>query len=71
MPTGPYNRVASNTLAKDILGWEPQVMFMEGLRRTIDWYFTSKKKEEVSLALEGMLSERRPRVAMAEQSEAA
>src|SRR5213592_205361 len=38
MPTGPYNRVADNSLAKKRLGWEPKVMFAEGLHRTIDWY---------------------------------
>jgi hypothetical protein len=24
MPTGPFNRVAHNTLAKKLLGWEPK-----------------------------------------------
>ena len=31
MPTGPLNRVADNALAKKLLGWEPKVMFMDGL----------------------------------------
>ncbi len=42
MPTGPHNRVADNGLAKERLGWEPKVPFEEGLRRTIDWYFSTK-----------------------------
>ncbi len=42
MPTGPYNRVADNSLAKKLLGWEPQVRFMDGLHKTIDWYFSTK-----------------------------
>jgi nucleoside-diphosphate-sugar epimerase len=58
MPTGPLNRVADNALAKKLLGWEPQVMFMEGLHRTIDWYVGTKKPEEVSAKLELMLTER-------------
>jgi nucleoside-diphosphate-sugar epimerase len=58
MPTGPLNRVADNALAKKLLGWEPRVMFMEGLHRTIDWYVASKKREEVSAKLEEMLTER-------------
>ncbi|PYU69807.1 MAG: GDP-L-fucose synthase 1 [Acidobacteria bacterium] len=37
MPTGPLNRVADNSLAKKLLGWEPKVLFREGLQRTIDW----------------------------------
>ncbi|HEY4561409.1 MAG TPA: NAD-dependent epimerase/dehydratase family protein, partial [Thermoanaerobaculia bacterium] len=36
MPTGPLNRVASNRLARELLGWQPQVKFMDGLHRTID-----------------------------------
>ncbi len=42
MPTGPLNRVAENKLAKKLLGWKPKVPFIEGLHRTIDWYFAHK-----------------------------
>jgi nucleoside-diphosphate-sugar epimerase len=58
MPTGPLNRVASNQLAKDLLGWEPQMKFMDGLHRTIDWYFASRQPEVVNGYLEEMLTER-------------
>jgi nucleoside-diphosphate-sugar epimerase len=58
MPTGPVNRVADNALAKKLMGWEPQVMFRDGLRRTMDWYFASKKKEKVQEILEHMLTAR-------------
>ena len=58
MPTGPMNRVADNALAKRLLGWEPLISFREGLHRTIDWYFSAKKPEDVSLALDRMLTER-------------
>jgi nucleoside-diphosphate-sugar epimerase len=58
MPTGPLNRVASNQLAKDLLGWEPKMKFMDGLHRTIDWYFGSRQPEVVSGYLEEMLTER-------------
>lgn len=60
MPTGPMNRVADNSLARKLLGWAPQVMFMDGLRRTIDWYFKTKNREEVAAILEEMLTERTP-----------
>jgi nucleoside-diphosphate-sugar epimerase len=58
MPTGPKNRVADNSLAKKLLGWEPQVPFREGLKRTIDWYFATKDREEVRKILNRMLTER-------------
>jgi nucleoside-diphosphate-sugar epimerase len=58
MPTGPYNRVADNSLAKKLLGWEPKTMFMDGLHRTIDWYVSSRDKERVSASLEQMLTKR-------------
>ena len=58
MPTGPLNRVADNSLAKKLLGWEPEVPFKEGLHRTIDWYFHTKKREEVERILGYLLTER-------------
>jgi UDP-glucose 4-epimerase len=58
MPTGPYNRVAENSLAKKLLGWEPEVMFYNGLHRTIDWYFATHREPDVNQSLELMLTER-------------
>ena len=58
MPTGPLNRVADNSLAKELLGWQAEVKFMGGLHRTIDWYFSTKKQDQVSGVLERMLTER-------------
>jgi UDP-glucose 4-epimerase len=58
MPTGPMNRVADNTLARKLLGWEPQMSFFDGLRRTIDWYFATKDRAEVSAKLQAALTER-------------
>jgi nucleoside-diphosphate-sugar epimerase len=58
MPTGPVNRVADNKLAKQLLGWEPKTPFREGLRKTIDWYFASRRKEDVRGVLEEMLTGR-------------
>jgi len=60
MPTGPMNRVADNSLAKRLLGWEPKVKFMEGLRQTADWYFSKKDRAKVAVALERLLTERTP-----------
>lgn len=58
MPTGPLNRVADNSLAKKLLGWEPKVLFRDGLKRTIDWYFATRNREEVKRIFARMLTER-------------
>jgi nucleoside-diphosphate-sugar epimerase len=58
MPTGPQNRVAENSLAMKLLDWEPKVHFVEGLHRTIDWYFSTKDPREVADLLEAALTER-------------
>jgi nucleoside-diphosphate-sugar epimerase len=58
MPTGPYNRVADNTLARKLLDWEPGTPFAEGLRKTMDWYFETKDVHQVRSILEPMLTGR-------------
>jgi UDP-N-acetylglucosamine/UDP-N-acetyl-alpha-D-glucosaminouronate 4-epimerase len=37
---------ADITQAREILGYHPQVQFLEGLRRTFEWYKSSPKKAE-------------------------
>jgi nucleoside-diphosphate-sugar epimerase len=58
MPTGPLNRVASNKLAKELIGWSPKVTFVEGLHKTIDWYFATKDPEKVRASFDRMLTDR-------------
>jgi len=58
MPTGPYNRVADNSLAKKLLGWKPEVKFIAGLKQTIDWYFKTKDRKKIKKLLEKKLMER-------------
>jgi nucleoside-diphosphate-sugar epimerase len=58
MPTGPMNRVADNSLVRRMLGWEPKVSFVDGLHRTIDWYFSTKEPGEVARRLGTALTER-------------
>jgi UDP-glucose 4-epimerase len=58
MPTGPLNRVADNSLAKKLLGWEPRVKFLDGLHKTIDWYFATKNRDKVKSILSHVLTER-------------
>jgi nucleoside-diphosphate-sugar epimerase len=57
-PTGPYNRVADNSLAKRLLDWEPKVTFSDGLDRSIRWYFETHDREMVSKVFEASLTER-------------
>jgi nucleoside-diphosphate-sugar epimerase len=58
MPTGPLNRVADNSRAKKLLGWEPQVPFRDGLKRTVEWYYKTKDRAHVKANLEHSLTER-------------
>ena len=58
MPTGPLNRVADNSLARKLLGWQPKTLFRNGLRRTIDWYFATRDREEVQRVFARLLTER-------------
>jgi nucleoside-diphosphate-sugar epimerase len=58
MPTGPMNRVADNSLAKRLLGWEPRTSFAEGLRATYEWYVANKRPEEVASIFDFMLTGR-------------
>jgi nucleoside-diphosphate-sugar epimerase len=57
-PTGPYNRVADNALARQLLGWGPEVLFEEGLRRTFEWYTANKDPGEVREIFDFMLTGR-------------
>ena len=60
MPTGPYNRVADNSLAAKLLEWSPKYSFAEGLRQTYDWYVSHKDVEQVRRILDkGGLIERK------------
>ncbi len=58
MPTGPYNRVADNGLAKRLLGWEPKVAFVDGLHRTINWYCHTRDRAQVAQSLDSLLLDR-------------
>ena len=57
-PTGPLNRVASTKKVKELFGWEPQVKFAEGLKRTFDWYFKTKDEQALVQDFERRLTER-------------
>jgi nucleoside-diphosphate-sugar epimerase len=67
MPTGPMNRVASTELAKRTLDWEPQMHFVDGLHKTIDWYFSTKNRDAVKSYLGRMLTERPDSIPLTER----
>ncbi len=58
MPTGPYNRVADNSLARKLLDWSPRVGFYDGLIQTMRWYHENHDPSRVSQDLEKRLTER-------------
>jgi len=42
----------------ELLDWEPEVPFVDGLHRTIDWYFETKDPADVAERFETALTER-------------
>ncbi len=57
-PTGPYNRVADNALANDLLGWSARMGFYEGLDRTIGWYCNNHDVQKIRDELQQRLMQR-------------
>lgn len=57
-PVGVYSRAADLTNTRSVLGWEPGTKFEEGLRRTINWYYDTRKVEDVAAHLGVLLTER-------------
>jgi dTDP-glucose 4,6-dehydratase len=44
-PDDPKVRRADNSLAREILGWEPRVPVAEGLRRTVEYFAQELERE--------------------------
>jgi UDP-glucose 4-epimerase len=57
-PQGVASRAADLTVARRVLGWEPKVSYLEGFRKTVDWYFANKDEEKVKADLDRLLMER-------------
>jgi len=55
MPSGPMNRVANISLAKQLLDWKPKYTFNKGLQKTINWYLKTKNKQKVRKHIETLL----------------
>lgn len=56
--TGPYNRVADNTLAESLLDWTSKIGFYEGLKQTLRWYDENHNAAQVAQEFEQRLKER-------------
>jgi len=57
-PVGVRHRAADTTRADELLGWEPEYTFDEGMAETIDWYVENRDAEYVRENLETLLHER-------------
>jgi nucleoside-diphosphate-sugar epimerase len=58
MPQGVASRAADLSRARRILHWKPKVSYREGFKRTIEWYFGSKDRKNISANLDKLLMER-------------
>jgi hypothetical protein len=52
--------LTGSALVGPLLGRKPHLKFRDGLRRTADWYFRTKKLEEAAVILDPMLTPRMP-----------
>jgi len=57
-PVGVYSRAADLTRTRSLLEWEPETSFAAGLRRTIEWYQSSRQLGDVKARLSTLLTER-------------
>jgi UDP-glucose 4-epimerase len=57
-PQGVASRAADLTKANLLLGWSPEVSYEEGFKKTIDWYFKARNKDDVKANLQKLLMER-------------
>ena len=57
-PQGVASRAADITRARRVLGWEPRVSYVEGFKKTIEWYFANNDKKKVKANLNRLLMER-------------
>ncbi|MFY1632223.1 NAD-dependent epimerase/dehydratase family protein [Solwaraspora sp. WMMB335] len=60
MPVGPLTRTADTALSRALLGYVPRIGLAEGVRRTAQWYFSTKDEAVVAANLDRLLVEREP-----------
>jgi UDP-glucose 4-epimerase len=57
-PQGVASRAADLTRARRVLGWKPKVSYVEGFKKTIEWYFANNNEKKVKTNLDRLLMER-------------
>lgn len=57
-PQGVASRAADLSKARELLGWEPKIGYMDGFQKTIEWYLKNNDKKLVKNQLEKLLMER-------------
>jgi UDP-glucose 4-epimerase len=57
-PVGVYSRAADVTRTRELLDWEPETSFDDGIARTVDWYVRNRDRDEVTAAMNLLLHER-------------
>lgn len=57
-PVGVYSRAADLTRTRELLGWEPETSFADGLVPTVAWYYDDRDRDEVAEKMTLLLSER-------------
>lgn len=58
MPTGLMNLVADNSLSRKLLDWKLRLNYVDVLRHTIKWYYTTKDSGESAADLERYIYEK-------------
>jgi len=57
-PEGVASRATDLTKARELLDWEPKVAYLEGFKKTINWYFKNKNPRIVKANIMKLLFER-------------
>lgn len=57
-PVGVFSRAADLSNARQLLQWEPQTSFEDGLSPTVEWYYAHRDRDDVAARLGLLLSER-------------
>jgi len=57
-PVGVYSRAADLTRTRELLEWEPETSFKDGIARTVEWYVENRDRDEVAEAMNLLLHER-------------
>jgi UDP-glucose 4-epimerase len=57
-PVGVVHRALDGSFAQKMTGWEPQVSFAEGTKRTVEWYVANNDPDVVATRFGHLLMER-------------